>query len=60
MIRINNIHHNLGTFRKEEDAFNVYKLEKEKHIKQLAEQYKDQLESRVYNALYNYKVEITD
>lgn len=60
MIRINNIHHNLGTFRKEEDAFNVYKIEKEKHIKQLAEQYKDQLESRVYNALYNYKVEITD
>lgn len=50
----------MGTFRNEEDAFNAYKLEKEKHIKQLADYYKDTLETNVYNALYNYKVEITD
>ena len=48
------------TCRNMEDAFKSYKENKEIYIKELAEKYKDQLEPRVYEALYNYKVEITD
>lgn len=50
----------LGTFDTITDAFNVYKKMKEKRIKEIADKWKDQLEPRVYEALYNYKVEITD
>lgn len=51
---------NIGTYKHVEDAFNAYKREKEKWIKEVADKWKDQLEPRVYEALYNYKVEITD
>ena len=51
---------NLGCFHKVEDAFFVYKKHKEQHLKYLADKYKDRLEPRVYKALYNYQVEITD
>lgn len=50
----------LGLFRLEMDAFQAYKQAKEAHIKVLAEKYKDQIDPRAYNALMNYKVEITD
>lgn len=60
MIRINNIHHNLGTFRTEQDAFYAYKQKKEEAIQELANEYKEMLNPRVYEALCNYKVEITD
>lgn len=60
MIRINNQHHNLGTFATEEEAFCVYKKAKETAIKSLADEYKSQLDPVVYEALYNYKVEISD
>ena len=40
--------------------FNRYKVEKENLLKRLADKYKRQLPIRVYNALYNYQVEITD
>ena len=36
------------------------KIEKENLLKRLADKYKSQLPIRVYNALYNYQVEITD
>lgn len=50
-----------GKLRKTvEEAFQDYKEYKEMVIKQRADFYKDQLEPRVYEALYNYKVEITD
>lgn len=48
------------TCETKEEAFEIYKKSKEKHIKSLAEAYKSQLEKRVYEALCNYKVEITD
>lgn len=51
---------NLGCFYDVNEAFYKYKEYKEKHIKNLADKWKDQLEPRVYEALYNYKVEITD
>jgi len=43
-----------------EEAFAVYKEAKELHIKSLAEKWKNDLDPRVYKALMNYVVEITD
>ena len=43
-----------------EEAFSMYKHLKEGHIKDIAEKYKGQIDKRVYQALLNYKVEITD
>lgn len=43
-----------------EEAFGIYKEEKEKNIKQIADKWKGQIANNVYEALYNYKVEITD
>lgn len=51
---------NLGFFNDEETAFSVYKKAKEKHIKHMADKYKDQISKECYDALYNYTVEITD
>lgn len=53
---------NLGTFYSVEDAFKAYKQAKEAYIKDMATQYyKDgKIKEKVYNALMNYKVEITD
>lgn len=50
----------LGTFNTVEEAFAAYKKAKETCIKEYADKYKDSLPSKVYNALYNYIVEITD
>lgn len=50
----------LGLFSDYSEAFKVYKDFKEKHIKSLAEEYKDQLDPRAYEALINYQVEETD
>ena len=50
----------LGTFKTPEQAFQAYKQAKENHIKLLAEKYRDQIDPRAYEALLNYKVEITD
>jgi hypothetical protein len=43
-----------------EDAFRVYKEFKEQVIKEVAEEYKDKIPTKLYNALLNYQVEITD
>ena len=51
---------NLGRFDDPLEAFSVYKISKEKHIKKLAEKWKSQIDPRAYEALMNYKVEITD
>lgn len=50
----------IGHFNTPEEAFNAYKEAKEARIKELADKWKDQLDPRVYEAMYNYKVEITD
>lgn len=50
----------IGEFNTEIDAFNAYKVEKEAHIKDVANKWKGQIDKRVYQALLNYKVEITD
>jgi hypothetical protein len=59
-IRCNNIRKYLGTFNTPEEAFQVYKTAKEKYIKEVADKWKDQITDKVYQAMYNYKIEITD
>ena len=53
---------NLGTYYSIGDAFAAYKEAKEKHIQEVATQYfnEGKITEKVYNALMNYKVEITD
>ncbi len=50
----------LGHHKTPQEAFQAYKQAKENHIKLLAEKYRDQIDPRAYEALLNYKVEITD
>ena len=50
----------LGTYSTPEEAFRVYKVSKEKHIKDVANKWKEYLDIRVYEALMNYEVEIDD
>ena len=50
----------LGEYTTPEKAFNIYKTEKEKYIKEIADEYRDKIPSKIYNALYNYEVEIDD
>lgn len=50
----------LGLFDTKEEAFEVYKKAKEELIRATAEQYKSRIPEKLYVALLNYKVEITD
>ena len=50
----------IGTFNTIEEAFQAYKTAKEVYIKEVAKEFIQLLENRVYQALINYKVEITD
>lgn len=50
----------LGYFDTVEEAFSTYKQAKEEYIKQVADEYKDRIPKRLYDALYKYKVDITD
>ena len=50
----------LGRYETQEKAFEIYKYYKEKNIKEVADYYKDEIPDKLYNALYSYKVEITD
>ena len=50
----------LGYFKAEIEAFNAYKQAKESFIKEQANKWKGEIDDRAYQALMNYKVEITD
>ena len=50
----------LGTFNNPEEAFKRYKVYKEDLIQDMAEQYKGQIPDKAYQAMLNWKVEITD
>ena len=54
------IHRNLGYFETPKEAFKSYKTFKEQYIKQVADEYKDKIPKKLYEAMYNWKVEITD
>jgi len=59
-LNINGKAKHLGSFNTPEEAFKTYKTAKEQYIKEVADKWKDKIELRVYEAMYNYKVEITD
>lgn len=40
--------------------FFCYKIEKENEIKRRADLFKEYIPKKLYNALYEYKIEITD
>ena len=50
----------LGIYDTELEAFEVYKYYKEKNIKEVADYFKEQIPQKLYDALYNYEVEIDD
>lgn len=50
----------LGSYKTMYEAFQAYKTFKEALIKEVANEYKHQLDPRAYEALLNYQVEITD
>lgn len=59
-ISVNGSNNYLGLFNTPEEAFQAYKRAKESYIKAVADKWKDQIDPRVYEALMNWKVEITD
>lgn len=61
-IRKYGVRYNVGTFSNPEDAFYAYKLEKEKHIKEVAEKYYNEgnIDIDIYNALCAWTISITD
>ena len=50
----------LGRFDTAEAAFARYKEYKEDFIKDMAEQYKDEIPDKVYQAMLKWTIEITD
>lgn len=50
----------LGSFSTVEKAFAAYKVAKEQCLKDYADKYKDVISEDIYNALYEYKIEIDD
>ena len=50
----------LGQYLTVCEAFESYKKYKENYIKQVADEYKDRIPQKLYNAMYNWKIEITD
>lgn len=50
----------LGLSNTPEGAFYKYKIEKEKYIKEVANEYKDKIPQKLYDAMMNYKIEESD
>ena len=57
-VRVANKHY--GYFDTVEEAFQAYKIAKEAYIKEVADKWQPYIEPKVYIAMYNYEVEITD
>lgn len=47
----------IGNFNSPKEAFEAYKKEKEKYIKELANKWKDKIDIKAYNSLINYVIE---
>ena len=56
----NGKHKRFGSYKTPEEAFYVYKREKEKYIKEIAEKWKDKIDPRVYDALMKLEINIDD
>ena len=50
----------LGYFTTPEEGFEAYKQTKEAYIKEVADEYKDKIPAKLYEAMYTYEVEIND
>ena len=50
----------LGYFDTAIEAFEVYKQNKEAYIKEIADEYKDRIPVKLYEAMYSYRVDIND
>ena len=50
----------LGYFDTPDEAFKVYKQAKEEYIKEVADEYKDKIPAKLYEAMYSYEVSIDD
>ena len=50
----------IGQFKTKEEAFYAYKEYKEKYLKRKAEEFKNEIPLKLYNAMINYEVKITD
>lgn len=50
----------LGLFNTPEEAFYAYKTFKENYIKEVADEYRDRIPQKLYEAMYRYEVKITD
>ena len=51
---------NLGLYNTPEETFQAYKIFKEQYIKEVADEYKNLIPQDLYEAMYRWKVEITD
>ena len=58
--KINEKQKHLGCYDTPEEAFQVYKNFKEKYIKEVAEEYKNKIPQKLYDAMINYRMEIND
>lgn len=50
----------IGTFNTPKEAFQAYKTTKEAYIKEVADKWKDKISDKVYDAMINWEIEITD
>ena len=50
----------IGRFNTEDEAFLSYKTFKEDYIKQIADEYKDKIPKKLYDAMYKWEVEVDD
>lgn len=50
----------LGSFDTVNEAFEVYRRAKEEYIKEVADEYKDKIPAKLYEAMYSYEVSIDD
>lgn len=50
----------LGCYNTSKKAFEIYKEFKENHIKEIADEYEDFIPQKLYDALYQYQVDVTD
>ena len=51
---------NLGYYNTPNEAFEAYKKAKENYIKEIADEYKDEIPVELYEAMYSYRVDIND
>ena len=56
----NKKYYHLGTFDTPEEAFQAYKVAKEVYIKEVADKWRKKIIDKVYQAMINFQINITD